>query len=167
MNDSKPSKSARKREVIALQQLGEALIGLSADQLAGIHTDEHLIEQVRIAQSMSSHGALRRQKQLIGRIMREVDPQPIRDALDRIGQRDQRAKLVFRQAEQWRDRVAAGGQAEIGEFATATGCPTGTLQPCLDELLRAADDKRRLQARRQLFREIHRLLSAKMQSGTD
>jgi len=167
VNDTKPSKSARKREVIALQELGEALIGLSADQLATIDTDEYLIEQVKVAQSIASHGALRRQKQLIGKIMRGVDPLPIREALDRIGQSDQQSRMVFRQAEQWRDRIVAGGPAELDEFASSTGCPPGTLKTCLNDLLVATDDRRRQQARRQLFREIHGLLWAKMHSTAD
>ena len=84
MTDSKPSKSARKREYLALQKLGEELILLRESDLQGIALDEELLEAVVAARQIKSHGALRRQKQYIGKIMRQVDPEPIRAALDRL-----------------------------------------------------------------------------------
>ena len=107
MTDAKPSKSARKREYQALQDLGEQLILLGDQELDTIQTDGYLIEQVREAKRISAHSALRRQKQLIGKIMREVDPEPIREALAALGQSDRMEKSVFKQAEKWRDRIAA------------------------------------------------------------
>ena len=85
MTDVKPSKSARKREYQALQELGEQLIELGDDELAAIQTDDYLIEQVRQAKRISAHGASRRQRQLIGKIMREVDPEPIRAPSGTVG----------------------------------------------------------------------------------
>jgi len=76
----KPSKSARKREQLELQALGEQLIGLSADELSALPIDERLREAVIAAAKIRSHGALRRQKQLIGKLMRHCDPEPIRHA---------------------------------------------------------------------------------------
>jgi len=84
VTDSKPSKSARKREYLALQKLGEELILLRESDLQGIALDEELLEAVVAARQIKSHGALRRQKQYIGKIMRQVDPEPIRAALDRL-----------------------------------------------------------------------------------
>lgn len=77
MTDAKPSKSAKKRQYHALQDVGERLIELTDEQLGQIDTDEQLIEQVKIAKKMSAHGALRRQKQLIGKLMRNIDSAPI------------------------------------------------------------------------------------------
>ena len=68
MSAGKPSKSALKREYLALQALGEQLIDLSAEQLASLSLDERLLEEVQKAQGIQSHGALRRQKQLIGKL---------------------------------------------------------------------------------------------------
>lgn len=82
--NSKPSKSARKREFLALQELGEQLIALSEEQLGSIELDDRLREAVVAARAIKSHGALRRQKQYIGKLMRQVDPEPIRAALARI-----------------------------------------------------------------------------------
>jgi ribosome-associated protein len=82
VDDTKPSKSARKREHLARQKLGEELITLRDTELHSLELDEDLLEAVVEARSIKSHGALRRQKQYIGKIMRHIDPQPIRAALE-------------------------------------------------------------------------------------
>lgn len=84
MDDTKPSKSARKREHIALQKLGEELISLRESEIEALPIDDDLREAVLEARRISANGALRRQKQYIGKLMRQVDPEPIRAALARI-----------------------------------------------------------------------------------
>ncbi len=84
MTDSKPSKSARKREFHALQKLGEELLTLRESDLEDIELDEDLREAVLEARRIRSHGALRRQKQYIGKLMRHIDPEPLRAALARV-----------------------------------------------------------------------------------
>jgi ribosome-associated protein len=81
VTDLKPSKTARKREFLALQKLGEELIALKESDLRQIGLDEDLLEAVLEARKIKSHSALRRQKQYIGKIMRHVDPEPIRAAM--------------------------------------------------------------------------------------
>lgn len=82
----KPSKSARKREFLALQKLGEELIQLKESDLRQIGLSEDLLEAVLEARHIKAHGALRRQKQYIGKIMRHIDPEPIRAAMIRLGE---------------------------------------------------------------------------------
>ena len=84
MTELKPSKSARKREFIALQKLGEELIALNESDLRQIGLDEDLFVAVLEARQIKSRSALRRQKQYIGKIMRHVDSEPIRAALQRL-----------------------------------------------------------------------------------
>ena len=81
MDETKPSKSERKREHLALQKLGEALIPLQEQDLRAMDLDEELLEAVLQAKRMSKRGALRRQKQYIGKLMGRLDPEPIRNAL--------------------------------------------------------------------------------------
>jgi len=96
VKDSKPSKSARKREHLALQELGVKLIALKDAQLESLSLDDSLSAAVRDARHMKARGALRRQKQLIGKLMRGVDPEPIRAAINNFsakrGQRPFRPK---------------------------------------------------------------------------
>jgi len=85
VDDLKPSKSARKREYLARQQLGEDLIPLLESELRSLGLDEDLLDAVLEAKRMKKRGALRRQKQYIGKLMgRLEDPESIRAALERI-----------------------------------------------------------------------------------
>ena len=84
MDDTKPSKSARKRAYLALQKLGEELITLRESDLQAMPLDEELRDAVLEARRIKAHGALRRQKQYIGKLMGRIDPDPIREALERL-----------------------------------------------------------------------------------
>ncbi|MCG8369360.1 MAG: DUF615 domain-containing protein [Proteobacteria bacterium] len=84
MGETKPSKSARKREYLARQRLGEDLIPLRESDLLSMNLDDELLDAILDAKRMKRHGALRRQKQYIGKLMRRIDPEPIRAALTRI-----------------------------------------------------------------------------------
>ena len=164
MSLSKPSKSARKREYLSLQSLGEQLIDLSSKQLASISLDDQLLEAVQTAKSMKTHGALRRQKQLIGKLMREADPQPIRVALDALGRHDNLAKEVFREAEQWRDRIATEGSDALAGFFALIGGENHELQEQSKAYANATHDKPRRLIRRRIFSEIHKELASMRQN---
>ena len=85
MDETKPSKSARKRAFLALQQLGEELITLRDNDLDTVPLDEDLLEAILEARRIRKRGALRRQKQYIGKLMGRLDdPEPIRQALERL-----------------------------------------------------------------------------------
>jgi ribosome-associated protein len=84
VDDTKPSKSARKRAYLALQKLGEELLTLRESDLQAMPLDEDLRDAVLEARRIKAHGALRRQKQYIGKLMGRVDPEPIREALARL-----------------------------------------------------------------------------------
>jgi ribosome-associated protein len=84
VDDLKPSKSARKREYIALQKLGEELITLKVSDLDSLPLDDNLREAVLEARQMKAHGALRRQKQYIGKLMRHIDPEPVRSEMAKL-----------------------------------------------------------------------------------
>jgi ribosome-associated protein len=84
VDDAKPSKSARKRAYQALQKLGEELIPLMESDLRSLNLDDELLRAVLDAKRMTKRGALRRQKQYIGKLMSRVDPEPIRAALLRL-----------------------------------------------------------------------------------
>jgi ribosome-associated protein len=83
----KPSKSAMKREYLARQKLGEALIPLQESDLRALELDEDLLDAVLEAKRLKKHGALRRQKQYIGKLMGRIDAEPIRAALERLKQK--------------------------------------------------------------------------------
>ena len=161
---AKPSKSARKREYLALQALGEQLIELTSDQLRSIGLEENLLDAVMAAKAIKAHGAMRRQKQLIGKIMRDTDPAPIRAAIDAYGSSDRVEKQVFRDAECWRDRLTTSGADDLDQFFVLIGHRNDQLARAVADWLSAPADKQRKLARRQIFREIHKELTSKMQN---
>ena len=70
-----PSKSQRKREATALQDLGEQLVELTSAQLKRIPLPEELLAAIKATQAMSQRGARKRQLQFIGKLMRQLDEQ--------------------------------------------------------------------------------------------
>ena len=155
MTQSKPSKSVRKKEQLELQQLGEQLIGFTAEELRALPIDDRLREAALAASKMHAHGALRRQKQLIGKLMRTCDPEPIRRAVAARAAGDRQAKRVFADAERWRDRIVAEGTGAIRLFCEQVGTADEPLVELLARIRSAPNDRVEKGLRRQLFREVH------------
>lgn len=114
-----PSKSARKRAAHAAQDLGEALVELNDRELALLELPEALIEAIREARRIRSRAGLARQRQYIGRLMREVDPAPIRAALAANSARAAHESERFKRIEAWRERLISQGPAALAELARA------------------------------------------------
>ena len=158
MTESKPSKSARKRRQHELQELGEQLIALNDAELATIPVNGALLDAIKTARRIKSRGALRRQRQLVGKLMREIDPDPIRTALTRLKADDLRQKRLFTQAERWRDRIVQERGAGLDAFEADTGSADEALRRMLGELNAAFSDKDDKTARRKIFRRVHEIL---------
>ena len=155
MTQAKPSKTERKRQHLELQELGERMIGMDARVLDELPLDDRLRDAVRAAASMRGRGALRRQKQLIGKLMRNADAGAIHAALDARAADDRVAKRIFANAERWRDRIAGGDAEAIAEFAAASGGDSSELADLVSELHSSRSDKQTKTLRRRLFRLIH------------
>jgi ribosome-associated protein len=154
-NTERPSKSARKRQHLALQDLGEALTRLRPSELHALPLDERLMDAVLEARGMYSRGALRRQRQLIGKLMRDADAAAIRAALGRLGQGDREATRLFHAAESWRDRICSEGAPAIDTFAADTDADAAALHRLANELAASGDEDRRRSLKRKIFREVH------------
>jgi len=115
-DEEQPSKSARKRAAHAAQDLGEALIALKEAQLAALELPEPLADAVRLARRITSRAGLARQRQYIGKLMRDLDPEPIRAALDARRSEDARETERFKRVENWRERLIAEGAVALEEL---------------------------------------------------
>lgn len=111
------SKSQKKREMTALQELGEELVALSASALSKLDLPVDLRTAVEMARALPQRGAHKRQLQYIGRVMREVDAEPIRQALDALTGRQRLATVDFHKVERWRDRLLERETAAMSELA--------------------------------------------------
>lgn len=150
----KPSKSAIKRAMTELQDLGEQLVALSAEQLKKIELPEDLRDAVRDAQRFTQHEARRRQLQYIGRLMRNLDAEPIRAALDDIRGVSAVANARQHALERLRARFLADEKV-IGEIAATH--PDADLQK-LRQLRRNALKEQELGKPPRAFRELFRVL---------
>lgn len=166
MNDAKPSKSARKRDHLALQSLGEKLIPLEFSELEQLPLDEPLLEAVVHAKKIRSRSALRRQRQLIGKLMREADTESIEASLQKLGRQDQLSRETFREAERWRDRFVEEGPAAVTEFSIQTGHPEARIDSLLRELDAAGSEPAGRAVRRRIFREVYKVLAEVSASRT-
>ncbi len=155
MLDPKPSKSELKRRDQALKALGEEMIALKASDLDKLPLGERLREAIDDAQRMSAHGALRRQRQLIGKLLRQADASEIETALIELKSDSVAMKRRFRVAEEWRDRLLDEGFDALTECVTATGADETDLRDLLKQLARAGSARVEKTVRRELFRAIH------------
>jgi ribosome-associated protein len=99
------SKSQRKRESTALQGLGKELFALSRDQLKKMNLPEKLLDALLEAKRLTSHEGIRRQMQFIGKVMRDVEVEPIDQQLAVIRGESTVVKATFHALENWRTRL--------------------------------------------------------------
>ncbi|MEW6119803.1 MAG: ribosome biogenesis factor YjgA [Pseudomonadota bacterium] len=106
-----PSKSQVKREAEALQALGETLVKLPEAQFRRIELPDELRVAVADCRRITQNGALRRQKQYIGKLMRNIDPAPIQAQLDVFNGVSVAENARLHQAEKWREKLIADNEA--------------------------------------------------------
>lgn len=123
--DTAPSKTQRKKDMHALQEIGEQLVELDPKKLTEFDLPEILKDAIQQARSIQKHGARRRQLQYIGRLMRDVDALPIQQKLDTWRQVSVHQTARLHQLERWRERLLSEEQA-LTEFAQQY--PTADLQ---------------------------------------
>lgn len=111
------SKSQRKKDMLALQKLGESLILLSESQLKEIEMPEILLIAILDAKNFQAE-ARRRQLQYIGKLMRSIDAEPIKIALKKIQFTRESNASKFKRVEQWREKLIVGGDQRLNQFLT-------------------------------------------------
>jgi ribosome-associated protein len=110
------SKSARKRDAASLQELGVKLSALPDQEIKALDLPDNLFVALRDLRRLPSHGAQVRQRQYIGKLMRDIDPEPV---LAKLAERKQRHDLEirhFQQIERWRDRLLSEPASAINEL---------------------------------------------------
>lgn len=149
-----------KRLAKAVQDVADRLVEAPASTLASIDLPEAVHDAVTAARRITSRPALLRQKQFVAKLLRRVDVEPVRRALDAAEEADQREARRFRLVERWRDRIVAEGdpalEALLQEYRAADPEALRTLAAaCRQEPV----PERARRARRELFRALDRLLA--------
>ena len=154
------SRSQRKREVEALQALGERLITLPASQLAQLEIPDNLRNAIREAKRLSANGAIRRQKQYIGKLMRGVDPAPIQARLDEWDGTSREQAAKFHQLERWRDKLLADDQTISALILAHPRADVQRLRTLVRNAHKEAAAGRPPKSSRELFKELRQLILA-------
>jgi len=153
------TKSQIKREMQELQDLGTELVKLSPSQLGKIPMSDKLRDAIDLCQRITSHGAMVRQRQLIGKLMREEDVEPIQRSLNELRFCAQKQAQDFHQLERWRDRLINEGDVALNDYLQQH--PSVDRQP-LRTLIRQAQkelkDHKPPTAARELFRTLRDLI---------
>ncbi len=114
--NERPSKSARKRAAHEAQDLGETLISLKDAELNALDLPEILADAIREAKRITSRGGGVRQRQYIGKLMRDMDLEPIRVALEARGRQSAVESEKFKRLEAWRERLIVAGLPALDEL---------------------------------------------------
>jgi ribosome-associated protein len=112
-----PTKAELKRQARAVQDLADRLIAAPESLIAALKLPDKLADSIALARRITSRAALLRQRQFVGKLMRSIDCEPIRTALEAETQNARSDAARFKRAERWRDRLLADGDAAIAEFA--------------------------------------------------
>ena len=166
--DLPPSKTKIKRQMHDLQDIGERLVALSKDQLKEVDIPETLRDAILEAKRITKFGAIKRQMQYIGRLMREVDTAPIIAKLEVWGGTSRQHIAYLHQMERWRDRLLEN-DAVLTELLAAH--PDADAQR-LRALIRNAHKEKELNKPPKSYREIFQVLremlpeQASTQAGT-
>ncbi|MES9918193.1 MAG: ribosome biogenesis factor YjgA [Candidatus Thiodiazotropha sp. 4PDIV1] len=114
--DEGPSKSEIKREMLALQKLGERLTSLSPSYLARMTLSEDMLSALEEAKRIKSHNALRRHYRRLGKLLQHEDLESIQQVIDELDQKHHSSVARFQSLERWRDRLIEGDSEVFGEF---------------------------------------------------
>ncbi|KTD58174.1 alpha helix protein [Legionella sainthelensi] len=117
--DEPVSKSQKKREADFLQKMGVKFIDLSITKLNLLPLPDNLYKAIIEAKSIKSHGAKRRQAQLIGKLMRAADYEEILSVYERMLEEDSAVTASFHEVEHWRERLINEGKEALTEFIEA------------------------------------------------
>jgi ribosome-associated protein len=116
MDEQGPSKSERKRAAHAAQDLGEELIQLRDSDLDALGLPERLTDAIREARRITSRAGLARQRQYIGKLMRDMDLEPIRATLASRDEKNALETQRFKRLESWRERLIVEGAPALEEL---------------------------------------------------
>ncbi|MBX3668180.1 MAG: DUF615 domain-containing protein [Rhodocyclaceae bacterium] len=144
-----------------LQDIGSQLVDLSTERLDKLPLPDALREAVRMAQQITKHEARRRQLQYIGRLMRDLDAEPIRAALAELNGTSRAEAARVHALEHMRERLLEDEAALTDIANTYPGADTQRLRQLRRNALKEREQGRPPHAFRELFRALRALQDGK------
>lgn len=155
------SKSEIKRDAEELKRLGAELVDLGKNSLDKIPLDERLRTEVELAQRIKKEGR-RRQLQLIGKLLRSIDVEPIRVALDKLNNRHNQQVALFHKLEMLRDRLIEQGDEAMGDvIALYPDADRQQLRSMIRNAQKEKTGSKPPKSARQIFQYLRELAEAK------
>ncbi|PJG85776.1 ribosome biogenesis factor YjgA [Conservatibacter flavescens] len=148
------SKSEIKRDAEALKKLGEKLVELSQAKLEKIPLDDALFDAIELAQRLQKE-ARRRQLQYIGKLLRNVDAEPIQEALDKLENKHNQQQAMLHKLERLRDELIANGDEAFEQLLLEQ---PQTDRQHLRNLIRMAQKEKMQNKPPKAYREIYQYL---------
>jgi len=157
---AEPSKSARKRERLALQDLAEEMLGLPRAELEGLGLGADTWVAIDETARIKDRRAMRRHIKRVANCLARENTEPLQTLLDARAEKTLQAAARHHQLERWRARLIDEGDAALTEFLDAY--PDADRQQ-LRNLVRAAQRdaaRDRPDAPRKLFRLLREVVDA-------
>ena len=148
------SKSEIKRDAEDLKQLGEKLVNLTKANLTKVPLDDSLKDAIKLAQRLQKE-ARRRQLQYIGKLLRSIDAELIREALEKIENKHNQQQAMLHKLEILRDELVAKGDVALTDLLNEH--PSADRQQ-LRNLIRAAQKEKEQNKPSKAYREIYQIL---------
>ena len=171
--DLPPSKTKIKKQMIELQDIGEQLVALNKDQLKEIDLPESLRDAILEAKRITKFGAIKRQMQYIGRLMRDVDPAPIIAKLEVWSGKSSQHIAYMHRVERWRERLLESDNALTEFLAEHPEADAQRLRTLIRNALKEKELLKPPKSYREIFQVLREILpeptasSASTDSDTD
>ena len=144
-------KTQIKNEMNDRQALGMQLTKLAPDTLKKIGLSEELLEAVLFYKKITSNGALKRQAQFIGRLMRDTDPEPIQAYLNKLKGDNAEHNAAMQRLELLRERLVESDDALTELISNKPELPISELRTLIRNARREKEQNKPPKAYRELF----------------
>lgn len=158
-----PSKTKRKEHMNDLQDLGVELVKLGKEKLAKLELPQSVFDAIKEAQRLTANGAIRRQYQYIGKLMRNgVDAEDLRRRLDYLNGDSVQATQIFHMSEKWRDKLIDSEDSLQDFVQVYSGFDIGELRSLI-RLVRKERENHQNKNFTKLFRLIKTIIESNQQ----
>jgi ribosome-associated protein len=155
-----PTKTELKRRAREVQDLADQLCDAPEEFTGTLRLPDKLADALALARRIPGGGALVRQRQYVAKLLRGLDLDPLRAAVDARDRATRLEAARFRRAERWRDRLVSEGDPALAEFVAEFPAARGTLAGLVDAAVAERQGGRSAGAGRELFRRIRDLLDS-------
>ena len=145
------SKTQIKNEMSDRQALGMQLTKLAPDTLKKIGLSEELLEAVLFYKKITANGALKRQAQFIGRLMRDTDPEPIQAYLNKLKGDNAEHNAAMQRLELLRERLIESDDVLTELIDDKPELPISELRTLIRNARREKEQHKPPKAFRELF----------------